>query len=404
MWIKRDFYDFISHLNPQQLLPVKVLKGPRQVGKTSLLSEFSDFKLIQLDDLATRHQANENPRLFLEQFHLEDGRGLILDEATLAPNLFLELKRRVDDARIKNRKGSVAPSMNVWITGSNQTLLEKSVQESLAGRASYFDLNTLSIHEIGKFNLQELILKGGWPELHVQPQLSVTSYLNDLISTFIEKDIVAAAGIERRSAFIKSMGLVAGRIGQLINYSDISKIVGVDSTTLNSWVGKMEQNALVRIIPSFSSNLNQRLIKSPKIYFEDVGLACRFQGWTDFQPLFFSPSFGHIVENLILIQILRFFQNMGQKPSVFFLRSKEKVEIDFLVELPNNRWLAVEAKTQVSSFSQKQLDLLETCQLNIVDKWIVNVTQESENLSHSQNGKNIHVKDVHAELLKIWKS
>ncbi len=404
MWIKRDFYNFINHLSPQQLLPVKVLKGPRQVGKTSLLSEFSDFKLVQLDDLATRHQANENPRLFLEQFNLDDGAGLILDEATLAPNLFLELKRRVDDARLKNRKGSVAPSMNVWITGSNQTLLEKSVQESLAGRASYFDLNTLSIHEIGKFNLQELILKGGWPELHVQPQLSVTSYLNDLISTFIEKDIVAAAGIERRSAFIKSMGLVAGRIGQLINYSDISKIVGVDSTTLNSWVGKMEQNALVRIIPSFSSNLNQRLIKSPKIYFEDVGLACRFQGWTDFQPLFFSPSFGHIVENLILIQILRFFQNMGQKPSVFFLRSKEKVEIDFLVELPNNRWLAVEAKTQVSSFSQKQLDLLETCQLNIVDKWIVNVTQESENLSHSQNGKNIHVKDVHAELLKIWKS
>jgi predicted AAA+ superfamily ATPase len=321
IWIKRDFEVFSAALVPEEVHPIKVLKGPRQVGKTSLLEHFSQAQLILFDDFETRQQAQENPRRFLERFEAP----VILDEATLVPSLFPELKRLVDEERRQIKKNQYArKKIDIWITGSNQTLLERSVQESLAGRASYFDLNTLSIHELGRMNLSAVMLKGGWPELYTNTQLSPVRYLNDLISTFIEKDIVAAAGIERKAAFTKTIGLVAGRIGQLVNASDVAKNAGVETTTVQSWIAKLEQNALIRIIPPYFNTLNQRLIKTPKIYFEDVGLASRFQGWTEYGPLSQSSTFVHLIENLACIEVLRFFQNRGLAPEVFLSAPRKK--------------------------------------------------------------------------------
>lgn len=397
MWIKRDFEHFLESLDPSEVAPIKVLKGPRQVGKTSLLEHSGRYKLVLLDDLNTRQMANENPRLFLDQF---ENKPLLLDEATLAPELFPELKRRVDDIKRKKRQGKGADNLDIWLTGSNQTLLEKSVQESLAGRASYFDLNTLSIHELNKFDLSELLIKGGWPELYVDTKLSPPRFLNDLISTFIEKDIVSAAGIERKAAFSKTIGLLAGRIGQLANSSDIAKNVGVETTTVQSWVAKLEQNAIVRIIQPFFSNLNQRLIKSPKIYFEDVGLASRFQGWTTFDPLFVSPAFGSLLENLLLTEVVRFFQNRGLNPKIFFIRSKEKVEVDFLIELSDNRWVAVEVKASPSDFTLRQVELLDSTKLNVIERWCASPVENTLSFSRCRH---IHFSQVFGELGKLSK-
>jgi predicted AAA+ superfamily ATPase len=203
MWIERDIQVFLAEI---KALPVKVLKGPRQVGKTSVLEKLGGYRSIYFDDLSVRERARENPKHFLQQLP----GPLILDEATLVPEIFLELKRRVDhERRIAER------SLDIWVTGSNQTLLQRSVQESLAGRASYFDFNTLSLHELPKTPLAEYFMKGGWPELYVTPGLSQVRYLNDLVSTFIERDIVSAAGIERKGAFIRCLQLIAGRVGQL---------------------------------------------------------------------------------------------------------------------------------------------------------------------------------------------
>jgi uncharacterized protein len=379
MWIHRDFEDFLKKMRLETSHPIKVLKGPRQVGKTSILERIGPYHLVPLDDFQIRQRATENPRLFLDQFT----GPLILDEATQAPSLFLELKRRVDDYRRRERKGEVCQPIDVWITGSNQTLLEKAVQESLAGRASYFDLNTLSLHELNRFDPKEIFLRGGWPELYALKELNVSDYLNDLISTFVEKDIVVAAGIERKSAFSSMISLLSGRIGQLFNASDIARNTGVETTTIQSWVGKLEQNALVRTLQPYYSNLNQRLIKSPKIYFEDVGFASRFQGWTEFQPLYLSPYFGHLVENLALIEIARFFQNNGKRPELFFLRSKEKVEIDFLIKLPNNRWIAAEVKTTPMDFTEKQIQLLESVRLNVIAKWTLSLVDDKFDLKNS---------------------
>jgi predicted AAA+ superfamily ATPase len=374
MWIKRDIEEFFRE-SKKGTLPVKVLRGPRQVGKTSLLSRLGTHKLILFDDLGIRTLAQENPRLFFEQF-----KGpLILDEATLAPALFQEIKRLVDEERRQKQSAEISSPLDLWITGSNQTLLQKAVRESLAGRANYFQLNTLSLHELKNAfphfpPLRDLFMKGGWPELYISPNLSIVQYLNDFISTFIEKDIVAAAGIEKKSAFSKTLQLFAARTAQLLNASDLAKNVGVDTTTVQAWGSLLEQNGILRILQPYYTNLNQRLIKTPKVYFEDIGLAIRLQGWSEFEPLAPSPYFGHLLENLALIELSRFFSNQGTPPEIYFVRSKDQVEVDFLVRLSNQRYLAIEVKTTPMDFTSPQVALLDTLQLNVIEKWVVSFT------------------------------
>jgi uncharacterized protein len=360
MWIKRD----IESIFPlSDALPLKVLQGPRQVGKTSLLERLTGYEVLYFDDATTRRMAQENPRLFFDQFL----GPLILDEATLAPEIFPELKRRVDQHRRGDRKQEV----NFWMTGSNQTLLRKTVSESLAGRASYFKLNTLSLHEHRRAHLLEDLYFGGWPELIVSPKLSPVRYLNDLVFTFIEKDIVSAAGIEKKSSFVNLLGLLAGRVGQLFVASDLSKSVGVDLVTVQSWCLLLEENGIIKKVPAYTTNLNQRLIKSPKYYFEDVGLAVRLQGWSEPTPILTSPQFGNLVENLALTEITKFFVNQGLIPQIHFLRSKEKVEVDFLIELPNRRFIAVEVKTTPSPMTPEQHKLIDSLHLEVVARWCV---------------------------------
>ncbi|MEN9654543.1 MAG: hypothetical protein RL235_655 [Chlamydiota bacterium] len=378
MWIKRDLLGFLQE-STAPCLPVKVLTGPRQVGKTSLLHHLHTHKLILFDDLGIRTLAETNPALFFEQF-----RGpLILDEATLSPQIFPEIKKRVDSQRRDHQQTGQPISLDIWVTGSNQTLLQKAVRESLAGRANYYCLNTLSIHEWcltfqKEFLLQNFFMRGGWPELHASPNLNAIQYLNDFITTFVEKDIVAAAGIEKRTAFSKALQLVSGRIGQLFNASDIAKNIGVDTTTVQSWIGLFEQNGILRVLPPYYTNLNQRLIKTPKIYFEDIGLAVRLQGWSEFDPILLSPYLGHLFENLALTEIARFFINRGEVPEIYFVRSKEQVEIDFLLRLSNQKFIAIEVKTTPVDFTSQQTQLLNSLELNIIDRWVISIVRSHD--------------------------
>lgn len=383
MWIERDLLKFLKN-DKGKRLPIKVLRGPRQVGKTTLLNHLKTHKLILFDDLGIRKLASENPSLFFEQFT----GPLILDEATLAPEIFPELKKRVDQERRQHLETGKPVSIDIWITGSNQTLLQKAVRESLAGRANYYYLNTLSLHEWetsfrGSYSLRTTFMQGGWPELYATAGLNPVQYLNDFIATFIEKDIVTAAGIEKRSAFSKALQLSSGRVGQLLNSSDIAKNVGVDTTTVQSWMALLEQNGILRILSPYYTNLNQRLIKTPKIYFEDTALAVRLQGWNEYDPILLSPYFGNLVENLALSEISRFFMNRGEPIDIFFVRSKDQVEVDFLLKLPNQRYIAIEVKSTPVDFTKQQIQLLDSLKLNIIEKWVV-APAKSTDFAHSR--------------------
>lgn len=345
MYIKREF----SHTWSRPAQPVKFLVGPRQVGKSAFLEDeakSSPHRFVTFDDLATREFAQRDPRQFLRNF----GNCLIIDEAHYVPDIFPELKLIVDDFKRRRLAGdeleaSAVPSY--WLTGSNRVLLDQSVAESLTGRASYFRFQGLSVSEIeaglGALNLGDVLMRGGWPELYTNPQLSPVSFLNDYISTSIEKD-VAAIGVEKVAEFVRVLRFVAGRIGGIFDLSEVARDAGVKAQTVSGWLDYAVRMMILHRVDVFSTNVTTRLIKSPKYFFLDTGLAIRFQGWGQVEPLLVSPAIGSIFENLVLSEITKCRDRYLPALEISHWRTKEREEVDFVLSM-NGRHLAIEAKT-----------------------------------------------------------
>jgi uncharacterized protein len=337
MWILRDVQPFLE----QNKDVIQVIRGPRQCGKSSLLLHLdSDFIELSLDDPALRELAQTDPTLFLSQF---EGKKILIDEAQYAPELFPVLKRKAD----LYKRTTSTPQTLIRLTGSNQILMDRNVKETLAGRASFFDLNTLSVAEILRgrnINIQEILYQGGWPELYAYPDKNAKKYLDDYISSFIEKDIVLSAGIQKRSEFLKCIRLLAGRVGELLNLNDLAVSVGVDSKTIKDWISVLEKMQIVALVYPYSTNLSKKLIKTPKLYFLDTGLACRLQGWTAAVPIMTSPQQGHLFENLVFSELVKFKQNHLVDLDIFFWRSRDGEEVDFLLQLGPEKFFFLEAK------------------------------------------------------------
>ena len=337
MWIQRDISDAI--VTNRDL--IQVIRGPRQCGKSSLVLRLDpDFVELSLDDPSLRDLAQRDPEVFLRQF---EGKKLFIDEAQYAPNLFPSLKRRAD---LYKRTGNPAMTL-IRMTGSNQILMDQSVKESLAGRVSFFDMNTLSVSEIlaaRSFAIQDILYRGGWPELYADDSKDPKRYLDDYINSYIEKDIVLAAGIQKASEFLRFIQLLAGRVGEIINISKLGGEVGVDGKTVKDWISILERmHVIVQVMP-FSSNLSSRLTKSPKIFFIDSGLACRLQGWSSSAPILTSPQQGHLFENLVFSEIYKLNINYRLGWRIFHWRSRSGEEVDFLIQKQPGEFLFVEAK------------------------------------------------------------
>ncbi|MDO9184336.1 MAG: ATP-binding protein [Bacteriovorax sp.] len=345
MWIQRDIFEYLEH---DSGIFIQILIGPRQCGKSSLLTRIGEnkFQDIDFDDLQIRTLAQNDPALFLSQHPAP----LNLDEVQYVPNLFPQLKLQIDRIKKENLFNKVKTKIQVLyrLSGSNQILLTKNVRETLVGRAQYFYLNTLSVSEIKKsfpkITVGEIIFNGGLPEIYTNKNLSVVQFLNSYINNYVQKDIAFSAGIEKLREFDIVLGLIAARVGQIINYADIAKDSGVKSVTVKEWIGVLEKSQLVYVLQPYFSNLNKRLIKSPKIYFWDSGLAVRLQGWSELGPMLKSPSIGSLFENLVLGEIIKFKQNHGKDWPLFFWRTIDQEEVDFILEINQSTHLAFEVK------------------------------------------------------------
>lgn len=351
MYIYRDLTTQLTETTPW----IQILLGPRQCGKSTLFASLSSkkpFQEITFDDLQLRELANRDPALFLQQFDPP----LLLDEVQYTPNLFPELKRKIDALKrvaVFHPKHAPKPKVYFRLTGSNQILMDKNVKESLAGRASYYYLNTLTVHEIlhalPKTKLNHILFKGGWPELYTNTQLSIKTYLNDYIRTYVEKDILHSAGIQKISEFHRVLNLLSARTGQLIDFSSIARDAGVSSVTVKEWVGILERADLIYLLKPFFNNLNKRVIKSPKLYFLDTGLAVRLQGWQEVLPVFHSPQIGGLFETLVLAEIVKFIRNYQKDWELFFWRTKEGDEIDFILKTSKGTVYTFEAKLAIQN-------------------------------------------------------
>jgi len=355
MWIERAI---LASSREDRQSWIQVFVGPRQCGKSSLLSRIGSgrYSHVTLDDLQMRTLAERDPALFLEQNPLP----LIIDEVQYSPNLLPELKRIVDIHKLRILEtGSAQDSFHfrpiALVTGSNRILLDKAVRESLVGRARYFLLNTLSVGEIHKaipsMPLSRIVFNGGWPEIYASDGISTVVYLNDYIRTYIEKDIVQSAGIEKHREFLLVLRLLAARTGQLMELSSIANQSGVRANTVRDWIGVLEKMGVVSILEPHSDNLNKRLTKTPKVYFLDTGLAVRLQGWSESEPVMNSPQGGHLFETLVLAELVKFINNFSKPWSLRFWRTKEKEEIDFVLQVSPGRAIILDAKLGIQSVS-----------------------------------------------------
>ena len=348
MLIKRDI---AKRLRGDRGVYAHILIGPRQCGKSTLFAALAAGRCIEVtfDDFQMRNLAERDPGLFLAQYPPP----LIIDEIQYAPNIFPEIKRIIDNLKrervLNNRNDKI--EVLFYLTGSNQILLDKHVKETLVGRASYYHLNTLSVHEIRNafpnIPLTEILFKGGWPELYTNAALDPVHYLNDYIRNYIEKDIVVSAGIIKKREFHTVLGMLAARTGNILNHSSLAKDSGVKSVTINEWISVLERTALIYLLPPLEANLNKRLTKSPKIYFLDTGLSARLQGWINHSYLLTSPQAGALFETLVLSEIVKCMTNFGKNWKLALWRTKDGEEVDFIIENSKGEMLALEAKLSI---------------------------------------------------------
>lgn len=313
------------------------------MGKSSFLHRHCQQgrTWIGLDDLNKRELAQRDPQLLLSS----PNEQYVIDEVQLAPELLPELKLRVDRWKMSDRS---APEPSYWLTGSNNILLDRALKESLAGRASYFKLLPLSVAELSRAGLntspENLLSRGGWPELWAESNISPIQFLNDYITTVVEKDVVLAAGIQKVREFLRTVRLLSSRTGQMLVVSNLAQDSGVKQPTLQEWISVLERMQVLSLVEPYSSSLSKRLVRTPKLYFNDVGLATRLQGWSEMEPLLFSPQVGPMFETLVFSELLKVSASHGRDWQFFYLRNKEHDEVDFLIEGSNQKRLLLEVK------------------------------------------------------------
>ncbi len=331
MWIERDYSVKIKEAVKSR--PVVLLTGIRQAGKSSLLQKLlSDAEYITLDRILLAEEAEENPTLFLDRFQKQ----VIIDEIQYAPSLFRDLKIKVDKNR--NIKGK-------WIlTGSQQFMLMQHASESLAGRIRILNLGTLNATELNRTNLirnsRNLLWKGGFPELWAE-NLNPKEFYEDYIQTYLERDLRQILNVTNLRDFRRFLSVLAIRTGQLMNYSEISKEVGVTVNTIKAWVSAMETSGIIILLPPYYNNFGKRIIKAPKLYFCDNGLIASLLNIHSLEALENSIYIGNLWENFVFSEYLKAGFIAGK--DIFFFRDSNGVEIDFIIEKEGKYYL-IEAK------------------------------------------------------------
>ena len=306
--------------------PVITITGPRQSGKTTLAKHaFNDLPYYNLESIETRNFAIEDPVGFLNQ--CPD--GAVIDEVQNAPDLTSYIQVRIDE--------SGKDGMYV-LTGSRQFEVIEAVNQSLAGRTAMLKLLPFSISEMGskfgKLKIDEYILKGFYPRIH-DKKLEPSRALSDYYSTYIERDVRKISSIHNLNQFQKFVHLCAGRVGQLLNYSSLANDVGISHSTVREWMSILEASYVVFLLKPYWANVNKRVIKSPKIYFYDVGLAAHLMGIDELSQVAYHPLRGNLFENLVVIEILKYRYNIGKNNNLFFFRDSKGNEIDVFYEVAN---------------------------------------------------------------------
>lgn len=303
--------------------PVVTVTGPRQSGKTTLCrATFPEKPYVNLEAPDTREFARSDPRGFLAAYK----NGAILDEIQRVPELLSYLQPMVDENPVPGR---------FILTGSQQFEVMTTIAQSLAGRTALLKLLPLSMEELAAAGIQlpvdQQILTGFYPRIY-DTKLDPTQALGNYLETYVERDIRQLINIKDLALFEKFVRLCAGRVGQLLNLQSLGNDVGISHTTARSWLTLLEASYVVYVLQPWHSNVSKRQIKSPKLFFYDVGLAAYLLGIENESHVSRHPLRGNLFENLIVIETLKYRYNRGKRSNIYFWRDAKGNEIDLVIE------------------------------------------------------------------------
>ena len=326
--------------------PAVVLTGPRQSGKTTLLRHLfgGSCRYVSLEPPDIGAAAREDPRAFLETFRPP----VIFDEAQYAPDLFPYIKEKIDEDR-------QTPGRYL-LTGSQNLSLAHDISESLAGRAAMLRLLPLSRREAegrpdlplpweaartpvptaaGRFaylTLWETLLRGGYPEPFTHPERDTALWHSSYIQTYLERDVRNLRQVGDLTGFQSFLKVLAARSGQLLNLTDVARDIGVAVNTIRAWLSVLEATYQVIVLRPYFANVGKRLVKTPKVYFTDVGTLCHLAGLRDAEHAASGPLGGAIMETAVLSEIVKSSTHRGLTPQVSFWRTLAGTEVDIVVE------------------------------------------------------------------------
>lgn len=350
--------------------PVIAITGPRQSGKSTLLRHiFPTYQWVSLKDLNVLEFAQSDPVAFLSQ----TSNGMIIDEVQKAPRLLEHIQVLVDND--SNRKFA--------LTGSANFELLRTMSESLAGRAGVFELLPMSMTEVPtmvqKMGVDNLLFEGLYPAICAEKNKAKFFYPS-YVRTYLEKDVRDLLHVKDQMLFMRFLKLCAARIGSLFNASELATEVGVDSKTITHWLSVLQASYIIALLPPYYENISKRLVKSPKLYFYDTGLACYLLNIESASQLERDKMRGALFENLIVSEILKYRYNKGLDDGVFFYRDAKQHEVDILLR-ENGELIAIEVKSAMTyntSFAKTLLAIATWIHTPIRSKNVI-YTGEYEN-------------------------
>lgn len=330
--------------------PVLTVTGPRQSGKTTLVkATFSDHEYVSLEEMDTRRFALEDPRGFLDRYP----GPVIIDEAQRAPDLFSYIQSMVDNGPEPGR---------FVLTGSQNFLLLERIAQSLAGRTGILHLLPFQRAEIEpggavaleddpvlfgnrttELTLWDTVFRGYFPRVRadgVPPEIWISDYLQ----TYVERDVRALLQVGELERFERFLALVAGRVGQLLNYSSLADDCGISVDTARRWISVLKTSFVIFLLPPHYRNFNKRVTKTPKLYLYDTGVACRLLGIRSAEQLQDHPLRGALFENLIVAETAKHYEHNRRQPPLFFWRDRTGHEVDLVIE-ESDRLFPVEIKS-----------------------------------------------------------
>ena len=357
--------------------------GQRQVGKSTMLNHIREpeRKYVTLDDGNARRLASTDPALFFETY----GYPLLIDEFQRVPSILLEMKKIIDQKALNGEDNSGM----FWLTGSQKFKMMQDVSESLAGRVAVFDMASLSAAEIeGRpaqqfhpdlqslrerlthskkksiHDIYEDIFRGGMPKLRAT-DLDRDRFYMDYINTYIERDIKDLAQVGKLNEFYDFLVYMAARTGQELKYDDIAGSIGVSAPTAKAWVSILERSGVIYILRPYYSNITKRLVKTPKVYFMDTGLAAYLCRWPNAETLENGAMDGAFFETYVVTEIVKSCYNAGKPADLYYYRDIDKKEIDLLV-IEGDKFYPIEIKkSKEPTKPDKNFGVLQQFKMNV---------------------------------------